>query len=164
MRDELRKKNNINNKTRMIAGYCYDWNVKNNRGEYDIILPNGFKAKWNLEKDDHWAVNPNSFEEIGCIHTCQGMEFDYVGVFIGKDLYYDKETNQVKTNRNAISKDDKSSGIRLKSTSDEEADKLIRRTYKVLLTRGLKGCYIYCEDENLREYMKSLIYTNEVIN
>ena len=81
-----------------------------------------------------------------------------------KDLYYDKETNQVKTNRNAISKDDKSSGIRLKSTSDEEADKLIRRTYKVLLTRGLKGCYIYCEDENLREYMKSLIYTNEVIN
>jgi DUF2075 family protein len=164
MRDELREKNRINNKTRMIAGYCYDWNVKNNRGEYDIILPNGFKAKWNLEKDDHWAVNPNSFEEIGCIHTCQGMEFDYVGVFIGKDLYYDKETNQVKTNRNAISKDDKSSGIRLKSTSDEEADKLIRRTYKVLLTRGLKGCYIYCEDENLREYMKSLIYTNEVIN
>ena len=153
LRNELRKKNEINNKSRMIAGYCYDWNVKNGRGEWDIELPNNFKAKWNLEKDDYWAVNPNSFEEIGCIHTCQGMEFDYVGVFIGKDLYY--EDGHIKTNRTAISKDDKTSGIRLKSTSDEEADKLIRRTYKVLLTRGLKGCFIYCEDDALREYLKN---------
>ena len=149
MRDELRELNKINNKTRMIAGYCYDWNVKNNKGEWDIILPNDFKAKWNLANDDHRAVNPNSFEEIGCIHTCQGMEFDYVGVFIGKDLYY--KDGHVHTNRNAISKDDKTSGIRLKSTSNEEADKLIRRTYKVLLTRGIKGCYIYCEDEELNK-------------
>lgn len=158
MRDELRELNKINNKTRMIAGYCYDWNVKNNKGERDIILPNGFKAKWNLSNDDHWAVNPNSFEEIGCIHTCQGMEFDYVGVFIGKDLYF--KDGHVHTNRNAISKDDNTSGIRLKSTSDEEADKLIRRTYKVLLTRGIKGCYIYCEDEVLRNYLKEKLNKN----
>lgn len=158
MRDELRELNKINNKTRMIAGYCYDWNVKNKKGEWDIILPNGFKAKWNLSNDDHWAVNPNSFEEIGCIHTCQGMEFDYVGVFIGKDLYF--KDGHVHTNRNAISKDDNTSGIRLKSTSDEEADKLIRRTYKVLLTRGIKGCYIYCEDEVLRNYLKEKLNKN----
>jgi len=153
MRDVLRELNKLNNKARMLAGYCYDWNVKNKRSEWDVILPNGFKAKWNLEKDDHWAVNASSFEEIGCIHTCQGMEFDYVGVFIGNDLYY--KDGHVYTDRNAISKDDKSSGIRLKTTSNEEADKLIRRTYKVLLTRGIKGCYIYCEDNNLREYLKS---------
>ena len=158
MRDELRELNKINNKTRMIAGYCYDWNVKNKKGEWDIILPNGFKAKWNLANDDHWAVNPNSFEEVGCIHTCQGMEFDYVGIFIGKDLYY--KDGHVQTNRNAISKDDKTSGIRLKSTSNEEADKLIRRTYKVLLTRGIKGCYIYCEDEALRNYLKEKLNKN----
>lgn len=158
MRDELRELNKINNKTRMIAGYCYDWNVKNNKGEWDIILPNGFKAKWNLANDDHRAVNPNSFEEIGCIHTCQGMEFDYVGVFIGKDLYF--KDGHVQTNRNAISKDDKTSGIRLQSTSNEEADKLIRRTYKVLLTRGIKGCYIYCEDEALRNYLKEKLNKN----
>lgn len=158
MRDELRELNKINNKTRMIAGYCYDWNVKNNKGERDIILPNGFKAKWNLANDDHRAVNPNSFEEIGCIHTCQGMEFDYVGVFIGKDLYF--KDGHVQTNRNAISKDDKTSGIRLTSTSNEEADKLIRRTYKVLLTRGIKGCYIYCEDEALRNYLKEKLNKN----
>lgn len=158
LRNELRKKNEINNKSRMIAGYCYDWNVKNGRGEWDIELPNNFKAKWNLEKDDYWAVNPNSFEEIGCIHTCQGMEFDYVGVFIGKDLYY--EDGHIKTNRTAISKDDKTSGIRLNSTSDEEADKLIRRTYKVLLTRGLKGCFIYCEDDALRTYLCKCLRAN----
>lgn len=158
MRNELRELNKINNKTRMIAGYCYDWNVKNKKGEWDIILPNGFKAKWNLANDDHRAVNPNSFEEIGCIHTCQGMEFDYVGVFIGKDLYF--KDGHVQTNRNAISKDDKTSGIRLKSTSNEEADKLIRRTYKVLLTRGIKGCYIYCEDEALRNYLKEKLNKN----
>lgn len=158
MRDELRELNKINNKTRMIAGYCYDWNVKTKKGEWDIILPNGFKAKWNLANDDHRAVNPNSFEEIGCIHTCQGMEFDYVGVFIGKDLYF--KNGHVNTNRNAISQDDKTSGIRLKSTSDEEADKLIRRTYKVLLTRGIKGCYIYCEDEALRNYLKEKLNKN----
>ena len=139
----------------MIAGYCYDWNVKKHRGEWDIELPFDFKAKWNLEKDEYWAVNPNSFEEVGCIHTCQGMEFDYVGVFIGRDLYY--ENGHVKTNRNAISRDDGTSGIRLRSTPDDMADKLIRRTYKVLLTRGLKGCFIYCEDEALRDYLKKAL-------
>ena len=155
MRDELRELNRINNKTRMIAGYCYDWNVKNKRGDWDIILPDGFRAKWNLEKDDHWAVNPESFEEVGCIHTCQGMEFDYVGVIIGKDLCY--RDGHVRTDRNQISKDDRSSGIRLNTTTDNEADKLIRRTYKVLLSRGLKGCYIYCEDIPLREHLKQLL-------
>ena len=155
MRDDLRELNKKNNKARMIAGYCYDWNVKKHRGDWDIIIGGNFKAKWNLENDDHWAVNPNSFEEIGCIHTCQGMEFDYVGVFIGKDLYYDGQ--HVRTNRNAISRDDSSSGIRLRTTSDDDADKLIRRTYKVLLTRGLKGCFIYCEDPALRAYLKKVL-------
>ncbi|MDY5882946.1 MAG: DNA/RNA helicase domain-containing protein, partial [Roseburia sp.] len=79
LREALREKNAINNKSRMVAGYCYDWNVKHGRGDYDIMLPDGFKAKWNLEKDKIWAINPNSFEEVGCIHTAQGLEFDYVG-------------------------------------------------------------------------------------
>ena len=64
LRDALREKNSINNKARMVAGYCYDWDVKNHRGEYDIILGESFKAKWNLANDDIWAINPNSFEEV----------------------------------------------------------------------------------------------------
>ena len=153
-RDALRAKNAIDNKSRMVAGYCYDWNVKNHRGEYDIVI-DGFAAKWNLAEDKIWAINANSFEQVGCIHTAQGLEFDYVGVIIGKDLRFDPLTHRVITDKTAISKDDKSSGIR--SASDDVAHKLILNTYKTLLTRGQKGCYVYCEDSNLREYLKSFI-------
>ena len=152
LREALRKKNSVNNKSRMVASYCYDWNVKHGRGEYDILLPGGFRAKWNLENDDIWAVNPESFEEVGCIHTAQGLEFDYVGVLIGKDLRYDTNSGNVITDKSRISKDDKSSGIR--SSNDAQARRLILNTYKTLLTRGQKGCYVYCEDQALSEYMK----------
>lgn len=154
MRDELRALNNINNKSRFVAGYCYDWNVKNKRGEWDIILENDFKAKWNLENDSIWAINPKSFEQVGCIHTCQGMEFDYVGVIIGKDLVYND--GKIITNQKEISKDDKTSKIR--NCKDKVlADRLIKNTYKVLMSRGQKGCYIYCEDKNLSNYIKEMI-------
>lgn len=155
MRDALRDINQINNKARMVAGYCYDWNVKNNRSDIDIQLPEGFEAKWNLANDKIWAINPKSFEEVGCIHTAQGLEFDYVGVLVGKDLYYDETDGRVKTNKLAISKDDHSSGIR--ASADTVAHRLILNTYKTLLTRGQKGCFIYCEDENLRNYIKKII-------
>ena len=155
MRDALREINAVSNKARMVAGYCYDWNVKHGRGEWDIELPGGFRAKWNLETDKIWAVNPRSFEEVGCIHTAQGLEFDYVGVLIGRDLYYDPTDGRVKTNKEAISRDDGSSGIR--TAPDEVARRLILNTYKTLLTRGQKGCFVYCEDEGLRGYMKGLL-------
>ena len=154
-RDALRKKNQINNKARMVAGYCYDWNVKHKRGTYDISLGNGFFAKWNLADDKIWAINPNSFEEVGCIHTAQGLEFDYVGVIIGKDLRFDTKINKIITDKTMISKDDKASGIR--TSDDATAAKLIKNTYKTLLTRGQKGCYIYCEDRELREHIKKHI-------
>jgi DUF2075 family protein len=152
MREAIRENNRTGNKSRMVAGYCYDWNVKHHRGDWDIIIGDNFKAKWNLENDKVWAINPDSFEEIGCIHTAQGLEFDYVGVFIGKDLTYNPETGRIESNKEAISKDDKSSGIR--SANQEKAHQLILNTYKTLMTRGQKGCYVYCEDANLRDYIK----------
>lgn len=155
MRNALREKN-TDNKARMVAGYCYDWNVKNHRGDIDIELPGGFQAKWNLANDKIWAINPNSFEEVGCIHTAQGLEFDYVGVLIGRDLKFDPVTGSILTDKTAISKDDKSSGIR--GASDEEARRLILNTYKTLLTRGQKGCFVYCEDDALREHFKKIAY------
>lgn len=153
-RESLREKNSINNKSRMVAGYCYDWNVKNKRGDYDIIIGD-FAAKWNLAEDKIWAINEKSFEQVGCIHTAQGLEFDYVGVIIGKDLLFDPVKHRIITDKKAISKDDKSSGIR--TATDQLANKLILNTYKTLLTRGQKGCYIYCEDPYLREYIKTLL-------
>ncbi len=150
LREALRIYNKVRNRSRMCAGYCYDWNVKNKRGDWDVVIED-FHAKWNLEDDEIFAINENSFEQIGCIHTVQGMEFDYVGVIIGKDLVY--RDGHVMTNRNAISKDDHTSKI--KNCKDEVlADRLIRNTYKVLLTRGQKGCFVYCEDRELRDYLK----------
>ncbi len=155
LRNELREINHVNNKARIVAGYCYDWNVKNKRGEDDIVLKNGFKAQWNLENDKIWAINPKSFEQIGCIHTAQGLEFDYVGVLIGRDLSYDPLSGFIVTDQAKISKDDKSSGIR--TAKPDVAERLIKNTYKTLLTRGQKGCFIYCEDEALGRYINGCI-------
>ena len=156
MREALREKN-ADNKARMVAGYCYDWNVKHHRGNVDIRLPGGFEARWNLENDKIWAINLNSFEEVGCIHTAQGLEFDYVGVLIGKDLKF--ADGQVVTDKTAISADDKSSGIR--GANDDVARRLILNTYKTLLTRGQKGCFVFCEDDGLREYLKKSLRANQ---
>ena len=79
------------------------------------------------------------------------MEFDYVGVYIGPDLIF--KDGKVCTNQRAISKDDHTSKIRT-CKDTVLADKLIRNTYKVLLTRGQKGCFVYCEDKALRDYLK----------
>jgi hypothetical protein len=153
MREQLRVFNQLRNKARMCAGYCYDWNVKNHRGEWDIEIGN-FKAKWNLENDNVFAINPESFEQVGCIHTVQGMEFDYVGVIIGKDLIY--RNGHIQTDKKAISKDDRTSKIKT-CRDDKVAERLIKNTYKVLLTRGQKGCFVFCEDEALREYLKKRV-------
>lgn len=142
----------------MVAGYCYDWNVKNKRGDVDICLDGGrFQANWNdpnASKTFLFAIDPKQKDRVGCIHTVQGLEFDYVGVIIGKDLRY--ENGKVITDQSQISMDDNSSGIR-KCKDRSLADTLIRNTYKVLLTRGQKGCYVYCEDPKLRAYLKSKI-------
>ena len=152
MREELRKKNSINNKSRMLAGYCYDWISKNNfhNDVYDIELENGFKAKWNFKNTNTWAIDEDTFEQVGCIHTSQGLEFDYVGVIIGKDLRY--RNKKVITDQTKRSKYDQSIwGLR---NNEKMADKIIRNTYKTLLSRGLKGCFVYCEDKALSDYLK----------
>lgn len=158
LKEAISKKNEINGHSRLVAGYCYDWNVKNNRGDVDIVLDEGrFKALWNdpaSNKTPLFAIDPKQKDRVGCIHTVQGLEFDYVGVIIGKDLRY--EGGQIIADPSQISKDDKSSGIR--GCKDKElAARLIKNTYKVLLTRGQKGCYVYCEDPALRDYLKSRI-------
>lgn len=156
MRDALREKNAIDNKSRMLAGYCYRWITKNNPNgnDYDINLEDDFHAKWNFENTTTWAIDENSFEQVGCIHTSQGLEFDYCGVIIGKDLFYQ---DGVKTDFMQRAKGDKSiKGI--KTTKNYYlADKIIRNTYRTLLSRGQKGCYVYCEDKALLKYMSKML-------
>jgi uncharacterized protein len=79
--------NRINNKSRVVAGYCWDWRGKRDPRVEDVrIDAHGYARRWNLDKDGKlWIVTPGSEEEVGCIHTCQGLELDYVGVILGPD-------------------------------------------------------------------------------
>lgn len=159
MKEELKKKN-LNNKARMLAGYCYNWITKNEiySDLYDIVLENNFRAKWNFSNTNTWAIDESSFDQVGCIHTSQGLEFDYCGVIIGKDLCFNN--NQVNTNYLARAKTDQSlKGI--KATKNYAlADRIIRNTYRTLLSRGQKGCYIYCEDKELLKYISNMLNIN----
>lgn len=155
---EAVKAKNDDNKARIVAGYCYDWNSQKDKSKFDVVIKSEkglFQKKWNNPaKRELWAVEPGRFDEIGCVHTCQGMEFEYVGVIIGNDLQYRDE--EIVTNQSAISESDNTSKIR-NCKDKNQADSLIRNTYRVLLSRGMKGCYIYCEDKPLAEYLKTLL-------
>ena len=154
MREELRKINQINNKARMLAGYCYNWVSNKDINQYDIKLEDGFEAQWNFANTNTFAIDENSFDQVGCIHTSQGLEFDYCGVIIGKDLVY--RNNRVLTNAKARAKTDQSlKGLYKFKNPEEKASQIIRNTYKTLLSRGQKGCFIYCEDKELSEYIKT---------
>lgn len=155
MRDDLRALNHQNNKARMIAGYCYEWVSTKDINQYDIELENDFKARWNFSNTQTWAIDEDSFEQVGCIHTSQGLEFDYVGIIVGKDLLY--RDNEVITDYKARAKTDASlKGIK-SSKNYELADKIIRNTYKTLMSRGQKGCYLYIEDSEMRNYFRRII-------
>lgn len=152
------EKNKENNKSRMVAGYCWDWN-KEGKGRSDIhdIKIGSFEKSWNLNSTSTWAIDPESVEEIGCIHTCQGLEFDYVGVIIGDDMRYE---GGIVTDFSKRARTDQSlKGIKTLYKKNPElavskADRIIKNTYKTLITRGQKGCFIYCTDKNLSDYLK----------
>lgn len=160
--EEVRKlifeKNKLNNKSRMVAGYCWNWikEGKNDSRVHDIQIGD-FGMSWNLGSSSTWAIDSESVNEIGCIHTCQGLEFDYVGVIIGEDMRYD---NGIITDFTKRARTDQSiKGLKGLYKKDKEealkiADKIIKNTYRTLLTRGQKGCYIYCVDEHLKSYLK----------
>lgn len=156
MKKELEKLNKINNKSRLVAGYCYEWISEIAPNTFDIKLEDGFKMQWNLRNGQPFAIADTSFNQVGCIHTCQGLEFDYVGVIIGKDLRY--ENGKLITDQTQIAESDKSSGIRT-CKNKEQAASLIKNTYKTLMSRGQKGCFIYCEDEDLKFYLKKCLST-----
>ena len=163
LHEAIRIKNIENNRSRVVAGYCWNWVSKTNKSLYDIEFKEfAYKAKWNLlEYGNEWIMNPNSIDEVGCIHTCQGLEVDYVGVIVGMDLLY--RNKHLITNPSARAKTDKSLAGYKKDrkedpfSADLKADELIRNTYRTLMTRGMKGCYVYFEDHETAEYFRSVL-------
>jgi len=165
MRDLIYRRNKLNNKARMVAGYCWDWVSRKTKGNpvpraYDFDLDGGdFRAKWNLSEDGSlWIMKPDSVSEVGCIHTCQGLELEYVGVILGPDLVV--RDGEVVTDGAQRSKGDSSikgyKGLLKKdaATALGKADLIIKNTYRTLMTRGTKGCYVYSTDPETNAYLQ----------
>ena len=142
--------------SRMLSGDVFEWKSMKNKDAIDIEIGD-FKAQWNRTKK--FATDSKSIDEVGCIHTSQGMEFEYVGLIIGNDLLY--RDGKVVTDYTVHPKNAgefKRPSKRCVDPNDAEIiDRLIRNTYKVLFTRGQKGCLLYVMDEPLREYLRQCI-------
>lgn len=160
LRNEIVRRNAANNKARMVAGYCWDWKSKKDPNAVDVVIPeHGFGMQWNLTVDGSlWIIAQESVEQVGCIHTCQGLEVDYIGVIIGPDLVV--HDGEVVTRPEKRSRQDQSlKGFKKllrvdRAAASRKADMLIKNTYRTLMTRGMKGCYVYCTDARAGEYLK----------
>ncbi|MBR5938811.1 MAG: DUF2075 domain-containing protein [Clostridiales bacterium] len=164
VRDLIFEKNRSTNRARILAGYCWNWNKdEDNNTEYHDIKIGDFEMSWNLKDGAPFAVSDTSVNEIGCIHTSQGLEFDYAGIIIGEDMRF--ENGRVVTDFTKRAQTDQSlKGIKklFKENPEEamtRADQIIRNTYRTLMTRGMKGCYIYCVDPKLEKYLKDRLKT-----
>jgi hypothetical protein len=136
---------------RLVAGFCWPWSDPDNSGHLvEDVKFDGFSMPWNakpdagrlaagIPKSNFWASDPNGINQVGRVYTAQGFEFDYVGVIFGQDLVYD---NGWRGNRK-VSQD-----AVVKKAPDAEFVNLVKQTYRVLLTRGMKGCYVYFIDKN----------------
>lgn len=152
---------NSSNKARVVAGYCWPWLSKKDPTEDDIVIGD-YRRQWNLSQDGSlWIIADRSVDQVGCIHTCQGLEVDYIGVIIGPDLIV--RNGRVVTSPDQRDKFDKSiRGYKKLSKGDperaqRETDAIIKNTYRTLMTRGMKGCYIYCTDPETAAYFEQML-------
>lgn len=167
LRQEIARLNRPKNKARMVAGYCWDWKSKKDSSAMDVVISEfGFAMQWNLSKDGGlWMVAPESVAQIGCIHTCQGLEVDYIGVVVGPDFIV--REGRVVTRPEKRSKHDQSiKGYKALSKTQPEAarakaDLIIKNTYRTLMTRGMKGCYVYFTDPETQAYFQSRLQPSE---
>jgi ATP:corrinoid adenosyltransferase len=146
---------------RMSAGYCWPWSKEPKPGDplpADVVIGD-WARPWNLRGDRSvsgappsalWATDPAGFGQVGCVYTAQGFEYDWSGVIIGPDLVW--RGDKWVTDR-AASKDP----VFKKSTPDADVDRLIRNTYKVLLTRGMVGTVVYSTDPETRAKLRELV-------
>lgn len=163
LRDMIFEKNKEKNKARLVAGYCWNWVSKKHKPLMDIQIPeHNFAMQWNLASDGYtWIIAPESVNEVGCIHTCQGLEMDYVGVIIGPDLI--ARDTKIITDPGQRAKTDSSLKGYQKffkenpEAANKKADAIIKNTYRTLMTRGMKGCYVYFTDKETENYFRGRI-------
>lgn len=153
----ITEKNTDGYKARLLAGFAWPWTGESdgnpNAEISDVeIQEHEFAMPWNSRRDQYtWAIDNTKVNQIGCVHTSQGLEFDYVGVIIGNDLRYNPLTSEVYASYGDYYD---SSGKKGLKENPAELTKLIKNIYKVLLSRGMKGCFVYCRDKNLQDYLR----------
>lgn len=159
MHDAIVNKNDAN-RARVVAGYCWPWNSKNDTSKMDIVIGENYQRQWNLSSNSMvWIIAPDSIDQVGCIHTCQGLEVDYIGVIIGPDLII--RNGKVITDASQRSSMDQTiKGYKTRSKKDPSGTavltaSIVKNTYRTLMTRGQKGCYLYCTDPETAEYFRS---------
>jgi len=159
---KIKQKNDMKQSSaRLVAGFCWPWSNPNSDGTLvddvkigDFKMPwegkDGYKLAKGIPPASLWPNDPNGVNQIGSIYTIQGFEFDYVGIIIGKDLIYNFE------NQTWIARRENSADSVVKR-SGEKLVELLKNTYRVLLTRGMKGCYVYFVDRETELFFKSRI-------
>lgn len=162
LRDRIISYNAQRNRARMVAGYCWPWRSKKDKKAMDIIIPEyNFGMQWNLTEDGMlWIISPESVNQVGCIHTCQGLEVDYVGVIIGPDLVI-REGKWVCRPEYRAGSDKSVHGLKSLIKKDPQrgrdmAELIIKNTYRTLMTRGMKGCLVYSTDHETRLWLSEL--------
>jgi DUF2075 family protein len=153
MKFEINRRETDSGLSRLLAGFAWPWQSKGGKADFDIEI-DGIRLPWNRRNYD-WVSSPTSSEEVGSIHTIQGYDLNFAGVIIGRDLYFDEYTQKIRFSReNYFDKKGKENNPTLGiQYSDEDLLKYVLSIYRVLLTRGIKGTYIYVCDEALRKHL-----------
>lgn len=151
----VKEKDKEHGLSRLVAGYAWPWNTKdkaNRKLDYDIEI-NGTRLIWNSTNQD-WVNSENAINEVGCIHTVQGYDLNYVGVIIGPELTYDTDAKSIKVDKLRYFDTKGRAGV----LDAAELERYIINIYKTLMTRGIYGTYLYIVDENLRAYLNERLH------
>jgi DUF2075 family protein len=160
LKEAIFQKNDQGLPSRLAAGYCWNWVSENEPDQIDICFDEyGSAIPWNVSVDGSlWLLNDGSENQVGCIRTYQGMELDYSGVIIGPDVKVRR--GAVETNAGGRARTDRSLGG-IKKTIQQNLPKallvagpVIKNTYRTLMTRGMKGCYIWASDFETNEWLR----------
>lgn len=159
MHQRIRERDKERGLSRLVAGYAWKWRSKKKTGLHDIEL-DGVALDWNVSDVD-WIASKTSLEEVGSIHTVQGYDLNYAGVIIGGDLRIDPVTGLLIADKKNYfdTKGKANNSMRGRTTSDEDLLRYILNVYRVLLTRGMRGTYLYVVDPLLRRRVASILDT-----
>lgn len=136
--------------SRMIAGYAWEWKSKKDKSCYDMEL-DGVKKQWNY-KLENWVLSEGADKQVGCIHTIQGYDLNYGFVIMGEEIGYDSNKKEI-----IVRPEHYYDQNGKKTASAEELLDYIKHIYYVLMTRGIKGTYLYICDKSLKKYIASII-------